>query len=61
MIAVLFSLLIDLGFPSVCCEYVLCNWLLKNLLWSMAGQNIASQEIQEKIEENKRQNQRDAM
>ena len=35
----------DVGCPSVCCEYVLSPWLIKKLIWPMAGQNIARLEV----------------
>ena len=37
---------VDVGFPSVCCEYVYYHWLIKMLIWLMARQNIARQGIQ---------------
>ena len=46
-------------FPIVCCEYY--HWLIKKLLWSMAGQNIARWEIQAEMEEERRQSQGEAM
>ena len=35
------------------------HWLIKKLLWPMAGQNIARQEIHAEIEEKRRWSQRD--
>lgn len=36
------------------------HWLIEKLLWSMAGKNIARQEIQEEMEEERRQSHGDA-
>ena len=46
--------------PCVCCEYVFLYWLIKKLLWPMAGQNVARWEIQTEIEEERRGSQEDA-
>ena len=35
----------DVGFPSVCCEYVLLPLVNKEALWPMAEQDIARQKI----------------
>ena len=48
----------DVGFPSVCCEYVLLPLANKKLLQSMAGQNIARLE---EIYRESRQSQGDTM
>ena len=37
------------------------QWLIKKLLWLMAVQNVAREEIQAEIEEERRWSQRDAL
>ena len=49
----------DFGFPSMCCEYVCYHWLIMKLLWPREGQNIARQEVQRKIQRERRWSQGD--
>ena len=50
-----------MGFPPVCCEYVLLPLVNKEVALAMVGQNIAMREVQEDLEEKRRWIQADAM
>ena len=56
-----FKSLLMWDFPLYVINIFYYHWLVKKLLWPMAGQNIARQEIHAEIEEERRQSQRDAM
>ena len=56
-----FHVLLIWNFLSYAVNMFYNHWLKKKLLWPVAGQNIARQEIQAEIEEERRLSQRGTM